>query len=1548
MNTFKYDEKTVVIKNDDSDCYLSEFSDVDFLEYLRNLKLTGSYLIVGDEIAEEFIYSSLFCNAKKINAVTNQIKTSKNLEKMTQKNGCESTTSIFCIENNDEIPKSSGTSLVNLSLVIWKPTNHDVPLWLIKLLREKNPLLLIKGNASALENIEKNIFDMGYSPTRREKNILTFREYGSLYHEHKKYFDTNSYWQRRYRDGGSSGSGSYSRLAKFKARFLNDFLYKNKVRSVIELGCGDGAQLGLINYVNYVGFDVSECVVEKCKEKYRDDESKSFVSYDGSRIDSSEYKAELTVSLDVIYHLSNDVLYKSYLDNLFSLSKKYVVIYSNYNELYFDGVNEKAEYVRFRNLLDDITKMYPSWGLEAAEPNQYPFNISLPNKTSFADFLVFKQSSNSNVNWNDFNLKKILNQQNMNCEQNYTLAKQLKTISIEQNKLSDFNISLNNEISASTKQVDDKLSSVLQSFTKLNEMEKKLELHLNKINANNTQISNLKKLLEYKTLLIDESVENFFSQKKSHEADLFKRQQAFEKERSILLEQVRKITVNRDENKRKRDGHFKNLQIVRTENSELKSNIDILNELTLSHLRNYKELKESITYQIGYHFKRASSLIGLIKLPVALFRVYRTHKRRKAILNKAQEKVESPRLPSESFENSVKRKVVKEIVKELKVPAQYKVGEKNHKLVPNDERVVSLLDHEALFKVALNEESRVLIKLEPQENEQNYKEKSVCVSINAFSSSGEIVPIEGRKIYKSNTGQAFKYAYLNETYLICDFHLPTEVSIIHVSVYGNINQYNKRLMFKNIISMSFDEGEESTSQCVTSLLPEVSFFDGDITQSSRCLIYGDVSPNVIDGSSIWLTSVTSIISKATPVIVLLKDNVNVDKNVLSNVVEDNKITIVEPRDIGFNAPLSVIDAAAALRFIDENLPLVSSLIVRGFDICSAVIADKTFSGRFYPYLTDFYKIDNDGFKLDERKLKFLPSIVNNASAVLVQTLYIENKLKEICDFDFKAVHLPPSLPESIRDFAQPIELGKNIGEIHIGYTGKIQPNWGVEELLLWAEKLYCDGVSIIVHIATQKIRANIDKRERFIGKISRLLSLPFVRVYENFNRYECLGLMSEVDFVWCYRAPILEDNTVEISTKLIEGAVLSQKIICYPSKINKEFLSIDYPFFIRTYSDLKHCIQVESQFDFLKLAKKVSKDHSFERISSRFSHVLPINACKEKPKIVIAGTDLKFIRPFVSHLKSNCYRVYIDEWEWGGGNEVKSTQSLASSDILFCEWGLANAVWYSNNNINQKPLFVRVHAQEVRDKAKKFGFKINVDNVTKFIFVAEHIRDKAVQMFGWPIEKTVIIPNFIQDDLLPFYQRKRKVNLGMVGIIPTTKRFDRAVNLLEKLLDKGIDANLYIKGHRPEELPYMHSPGRIKELDYYYAIYKRIENDTKLKNAIHFDGWGNDVQIWYQKINYILSPSENESFHYSLVDGVCTGCIPIVWPWEGSRNIFLPDWVVNDVQEAFYKVLGSEKQTDLKTKAIQEANAEFLIRRFGASTIFSKLISTIDRLTDNV
>ncbi len=136
---------------------------------------------------------------------------------------------------------------------------------------------------------------------------------------------STDYWKNRYKAGRDSGEGSYGKWAEFKAKVINEFMEENKIEDMIEHGCGDGNQLTYLKVQKYLGLDVSQDAINICREKFKGDDSKSFAlvsDYDGK-------KFSLSLSQDVIFHLTEDNVYEEYMEKLFNSSTKYVMIYSS-------------------------------------------------------------------------------------------------------------------------------------------------------------------------------------------------------------------------------------------------------------------------------------------------------------------------------------------------------------------------------------------------------------------------------------------------------------------------------------------------------------------------------------------------------------------------------------------------------------------------------------------------------------------------------------------------------------------------------------------------------------------------------------------------------------------------------------------------------------------------------------------------------------------------------------------------------------------------------------------------------------------------------------------------------------------------------------------------------------------------------------------------------------------------------------------------------------------------------------------------------------------
>lgn len=194
-----------------------------------------------------------------------------------------------------------------------------------------------------------------------------------------------SYWEERYRRGGNSGVGSYGRLAHFKAETINRFVADHGITSVVEFGCGDGAQLELANYPYYTGFDISPHVIALCRRRFAGDASKEFEDLSGPRCDM--VKADMAMSLDVIYHLVEDSAFDAYMRRLTSAGERFLCIYSSNVSL-----PGHVPHIRHRRFTDWIEEHASHWKFMRNIQNAYPHDPANPDETSWADFYFLQRS----------------------------------------------------------------------------------------------------------------------------------------------------------------------------------------------------------------------------------------------------------------------------------------------------------------------------------------------------------------------------------------------------------------------------------------------------------------------------------------------------------------------------------------------------------------------------------------------------------------------------------------------------------------------------------------------------------------------------------------------------------------------------------------------------------------------------------------------------------------------------------------------------------------------------------------------------------------------------------------------------------------------------------------------------------------------------------------------------------------------------------------------------------------------------------------------------
>lgn len=329
---------------------------------------------------------------------------------------------------------------------------------------------------------------------------------------------------------------------------------------------------------------------------------------------------------------------------------------------------------------------------------------------------------------------------------------------------------------------------------------------------------------------------------------------------------------------------------------------------------------------------------------------------------------------------------------------------------------------------------------------------------------------------------------------------------------------------------------------------------------------------------------------------------------------------------------------------------------------------------------------------------------------------------------------------------------------------------------------------------------------------------------------------------------------------------------------------------------------------------------------------------ENKKKILIVGHDLKFASHIISSFEKKAhFAIKIDKWKGHDvHDEAYSKECLDWADVIFCEWGLGNAVWYSKHKLPHQKMIVRMHAQELKTNYPK---QFKIENIDKIIAISPFIYEEFYRLFKFPREKMLMIYNTIDTKLMNREKTSDGFNLGFIGMSPKLKRLDLAIDIFEKLWTIDKRYKLYIKGKHPQEYPWLWN--NESEREFYETVFKRI-SEAVWRDSVIFDGFGNDIPEWLQKINFVLSTSDSESFHLSPGEGMASGAFPVILNWDGSNTIYPSEYIYQNIDECVKSILDTNSIDD--KNVMRKRLLEYTEEHFDAEKISLQLINMIEKL----
>ena len=668
----------------------------------------------------------------------------------------------------------------------------------------------------------------------------------------------------------------------------------------------------------------------------------------------------------------------------------------------------------------------------------------------------------------------------------------------------------------------------------------------------------------------------------------------------------------------------------------------------------------------------------------------------------------------------------------------------------------------------------------------------------------------------------------------------------------------------------------------------------------KALLYGDVDLNVIDGSAIWVASMAEVLASAgCHVTLMLKHPIRITL-VMEPVADHPAIRIVPPTRSrsdrqGSAGSLSPDRLLASLRRLDskERFDLI---VVRGVEIARRMAGEASLRGRLWTYLTD---VPQSAASMDAKRNLGLEAIVEASRVMICQTEDLRTFLEHMVPSAAgRTMVLPPAIPRlTVQD--APTPLGAR--PIRLAYVGKFAPGWNTLEMTELPGRLADRGITAELHAVGDKIHWE-SADPSYQGRMEdALTSTPGVIWHRGQTRQGALAIAAASDIGLGWRDRVL-DASLELSTKILEYGSVGLPAILNRTPMHERLLGADYPLFASDMDDVVDaiCAAVADPSvlaDASERCRALAEDHLVEKASARlrrsldraFPAPLRANRATKPLRIGVASHDFKFFTRVLDHLRAlPDVEVRVDAWsEPRGQNLARSVALRDWADVVICEWCGPNAVWYSRHRRPGQRLIVRLHRYELD---RRWPAAVEIESVDQVVCVSQSYAAYTRATTGWPASKIVVIPNWVDDAALdrPKFAGS-EYNLGFIGMAPARKRLDRALDIVESLRRRDPRFGLFVKTKMTWDYPGIwQGPDEREHVD---SVMKRIQTTDLLRQHVVFDDFGADVGSWLRRIGFVLSTSDDESFHLAPAEGMASGAVPMILDWPGADTIYDQRWI---------------------------------------------------------
>lgn len=699
--------------------------------------------------------------------------------------------------------------------------------------------------------------------------------------------------------------------------------------------------------------------------------------------------------------------------------------------------------------------------------------------------------------------------------------------------------------------------------------------------------------------------------------------------------------------------------------------------------------------------------------------------------------------------------------------------------------------------------------------------------------------------------------------------------------------------------------------------------------SRKILLYGDVNMNIIDGSAVWAASAAEVLARSgVEVYFLLKAKPTTDRLLLP-LAEFENITIINPFTDAVSKfkslftkgdSLSVPNAVSLIEKLHQQ-ERFDAILIRGGKLAPALAKSDVVFGKLWTYLTD---IPQSAAAMDVASRNWLGEVAKASHLMLCQTEYLRALLEATipqtagkCAIWSPIVAEPPATAELALD-----QLGTAANPLSLVYTGKFAPLWNTLEMTQLPKQLAGLGITAELNMVGDKIHNPKDLPQWATEMETALKTSPNVIWHGGMSRSAAMLQSAKSHIGLSWRAEEL-DASLELSTKVLEFGSMGIPVVLNRNLMHEELLGSDYPLFVDADSDVAKVLAAVAK-DPQSLAKAAvsitsataafSMSSSVRRVKQLLEHHIPlpssgvqtfVNTHGRPLRVVVASHDLKFFTKIAAFWQGMPgIELRFDHWPAINRNEGRISKAMLKwADVIVCEWCGGNALWYAKHKKAKQRLIVRLHRFEL---SRPWPETINGSAVNQLVCVSKPYADLTLAKTSVPKQRVVMVPNWV--DIADLNRPKfddAQFTIGLIGAAPMRKRPDLAIKMLEELRKTDPRFKLIIKSKLPWQMPWVWRDEA--ERDSFRELFEYVERSELLRGSIIFDDYGADVANWLRRVGWVLSTSDDESFHLAPAEGAASGAVPVLLPWPGSDQIYDQKWIHPDITTAAKFILDSIK-----------------------------------------